>query len=297
MTTLAIAGAFGAVASAYLAVPARDGLRLSAGVGDLALVGVSDRVVPHLSRTLDKFYPADVAENLLRKDKMPGFLGLHGFPVLETVRAHCGITMRDFIIKPILGSGCGSWLPQCEALAYRKFNDAAQLADAVRKSGANLRGYVAQSAVMENEHTTASVAGTVNGSGDVLFIRSTISSWGNGFRYKSVRSFCHPELDDAKALLRNFISAQKIRCAAFSLQLIQKGGVYYPMDWNFHIPATYVFDAMRVQPEEFHAVVHHMADVHVDGFCEPGDSWVVDRKEQSNLVYAYGYANNMVKVS
>tara|TARA_R110000868_G_scaffold289438_1_gene549550 strand:+ start:531 stop:1463 length:933 start_codon:yes stop_codon:yes gene_type:complete len=300
LSNVLLAGTGGALRDVYLHVPARDGSAVSCESGGIAIVGQNDMVVPYLSSRLDNFYPLAVARALLRKDLLPDLLAAHGFRKLHFVRVRRASDLRgmtDFMMKPVLGSGSTAWVRDACGIAYRKFRDEAQFLDFVggKDLSAALRnGYIAQSAVMSDSHYTSAIGGTVNGCGDVLFVRTATTLWLSGFRSSTVWTYSTPEIDAAKILLRNFIGTVGIRNAAFSLQLIKKDGHLYPMDWNFHIAAAYIFDALRTQPEEFHSVIHHMMDVTVDKFKEPSDVWLVERKERNMAPSQSEYSKNNI---
>jgi hypothetical protein len=286
--SVALIGCSSDVKSAYLNVPMRDGREVR-DIGEVAIVGVSDRLVPFLSEKLESFYPRDVAHNLIRKDRMPSLLGGHGFKELETIRLKGAMdaTLKNFIIKPVLGAGSAPMASDYSAIWYKKFNDVSEMLDkfdADTINGAIRFGAIAQQAVMGRKHITASVCGTVNGKGEVYFVRSALSEWDGSFRVHTIRGHDLRGSADIKVKLREFISKSNIRNAAFSLQLLELDGEFYPMDWNFHLPAPYVFDALKIRPEEFHAAIHHMTDSYVDSFDVPKEKWFINRKEASNNV-------------
>ena len=296
MNSLALVGSTPTLSRLYGAVPSIDGADVGVSGAARALVVLEDRAVPYLSQKLELFYPKHIAEQLIRKDTMPKLLGRYGFPELKTVRVKRvdDIKLNNFILKPVFGSACGSWVAVNQSVAYKKFDDPTHLEDTLAGSP-DIKWFVAQEAVMADAHTTASVAGTVNQNGDVLFIRPTLSYWRNGVRYKSVRSFAFQELYTTQELLREFIASAGIRCAAFSLQLILKDEVFYPMDWNFHLPAPYVMDATRLQREEFDAAVHHMMG-YTARFDLPTDKWVINRSEATNALHVDAYMANKVAI-
>lgn len=300
MKSVSVVGCGSDIKAAYLAVPMRDGAEFCAR-GEIAVVGVSDHLVPFLSEKLESFYPRDVAHNLIRKDRMPSLLGGHGFRELETIRLKgvMDATLKNFIIKPVLGAGSAPMASDYSAIWYKKFNDVSEMLDkfdADTVNGAIRSGAIAQQAVMGRKHTTASVSGTVNGRGEAYFVRSSLSEWDGSFRVHTIRGHDLRGAADIKVKLREFIAKSNIRNAAFSLQLLEMDGEFYPMDWNFHIPSTYVFDALKVRPEEFHAAIHHMTDSYVDSFDVPKEKWFINRKEESNNVVFMQYKMNEINV-
>jgi hypothetical protein len=250
---------------------------------------------------MDRFYPFDLVKQLIRKDKMPELLGQHGFAKLDTARVYSvsDIKLRNFIIKPILGAGSKAIDGFQSVISNQRFTDVSELmdrfpAELIKRDLSH--GFVAQQAVMDDEHKTASVGGTVNSYGEVMFIRSAISTWRDGFRTQSIRGHYLDGLDEIKTLLRSFIDKMGIRNTSFSLQLILVGDKFYPMDWNFHLAAPYVFDAMRVQSEEFYAAIHHMMDSNSYNFTPSRNNWFIDRKDKSNGVDGSSYGKNVLKV-
>jgi hypothetical protein len=297
VSSLLLAGGYTAwVSDLYRSTPSLAGRQAFSSDAAAALVVLDDRVVPYLSQKLDSFYPQDIAVKLLRKDLMPGLLRSHGFPYLVTVRANSNdaLHMTNFIVKPLLGAGCSSWISG-SPVAYKKFVDYKELIDYLRGDASVLNSFMLQEAVLDDRHVTASVAGTVNAAGKIMFIRPTLSYWSGGVRRKSIRSFSHAKLRSSMALLTNFIKAVDIRCAAFSLQLIEKDGVFFPIDWNFHLPATYVIDAVKTNADEFYSAVHHMMG-HTERVTLPSDSWIVSRAEATNGLDCRAYSSNRLVV-
>jgi len=301
MTRAVIAGCSGTVHDLYASVPIFMGGHSAVGYGSTAIIGLNDSVVPYLASKMDRFYGFDLVKQLIRKDKMPELLGQHGFAKLDTARV-CTVSdikMRDFIIKPILGAGSRAMNEHHSDIAYKKFSDVSELMDKFSPeviASDFSRGFVVQQAVMDDNHTTASVGGTVNSLGEVMFVRSAISNWHGEFRISSTRGHYLDGLDEIKTLLRSFIDKMGIRNTSFSLQLILVGDKFYPMDWNFHLAAPYVFDAMRVQPEEFYAAIHHMMDSNSYNFTPSRSNWFIDRKDKSNGVDGSSYGKNVLKV-
>jgi len=298
--SVSVVGVCSDIKSAYLSVPMRDGAELCAR-GEIVVVGDADNVVPYLSQKLKSFYPQDVALSLIRKDRMPSLLGGHGFKELETVRLKSAMdaTLKNFIIKPVLGAAGAPMASDYSAIWYKKFNDVSEMLDkfdADTINGAIRSGAIAQQAVMGRKHITASVCGTVNGKGEAYFVRSSLSEWDGSFRTHTIRGHDLRGAADIKIKLREFIANSNIRNAAFSLQLLELDEAFYPMDWNFHLPATYVFDALKICPEEFHAAIHHMTDSSVDSFEASKDKWFINRKEASNNVVCLQYKTNEINV-
>jgi hypothetical protein len=301
MTSTVIAGCSGAIRDAYSSAPIFKGGHSAIGSPSMAVIGINDRIVPYLASKLDRFYPMDLVRLLIRKDKMPELLEGHGFAKLDTARVSSikDIKLRNFIIKPILGAGSKSMDGFNSDLSNRKFSDVSELLDKFSPDAIERdlsRGFVVQQAVMGDEHTTASVGGTVNSRGEVMFVRSAISTWHGEFRVHSIRGHHLASLDETKTLLRAFIDKMNIRNTAFSLQLLLLGDKFYPMDWNFHLAAPYVFDAMRSQPGEFYAAVHHMMDSNEFNFTPPTDNWHINRVDKSNGVDGETYNKNVLKV-
>lgn len=246
-------------------------------------------------------YPAALAQALFDKFTMVNTLEAAGFRKLQTVRFQtlADITFAGpFIVKPALSAAgarimgmIGPVIDVANALDFKIYltkvglgADIAALSAEARQAipDANL---IVQESTPSGAHVTATLCGTVNGAGDTHFLRDTVTAWGPLQPLQSVRQFDDPTLVAERALLSAFIKAQGIKNAAFALQFLRKGGLYYPMDWNLRLHLNGPIDMARMAPAELKKGMDFMFDIPNADVIDKSQVWTVNRAGLTNANY------------
>lgn len=265
-------GAYTTPLADHLQQYAKDSDGIALPCNDLAALGASLHT--------DKYYPNELVKKLLRKDLMTDLLASEGFDRLATkrVRAAVDIDQQDFILKPLVGSGCKASFGIWSKADYKRFPDVQALSEYVDGDFGFLgNGYLIQEADQIEFDRTATISGVVNGKSEVLFLRESRTTWVNLRATNTVRLPPNDELQVERGLLAMFVEKYKIRNAWFALQFLNKNGKWYPMDWNFRLPPHLLIDYKRSEPEELERIALHMLDLHKDTSIQGGTVWEIDR--------------------
>ena len=270
---------------------------------DYAYLAWADELSLKISDLTDRWYPKAVNEKLIRKDMMPEYLKQFGFNCLDTKKINSvdDVSGNNFIIKPIIGSGGKNGRRisldhldpkfKDQIFSYKPYSivgeflkdinldsDISQFrkkSDAIFQTKDPRNGYCIQRACMSPQYEIYTIYGVVNSNSDVYFTRAGITWWKDSKTY--IESKCWKQFYNEipeNEFIRNFVKIEKIRNAAFALQLIRmEDGLLYPIDWNFRIKPKPPKLNNRI--EELYKMLCHMYDIENDLPETWPDIWIM----------------------
>lgn len=259
-------------------VLAKAGVAVSGTEGNIRYV-THDKHVPEAYAD-GTGYPNGIGARMVDKAGLQDVMSEFGFPTLpsQIITNVDNISLENFIIKCRVSSGklgvTRNGIPLENAYNGVAFKDKEDLKKHPLFNEASFitGDFIAQQDAGIKKHTLATVAAVANSNSDLWFLRNTTDEWEFLERKSTTLAFnIYPELN---AKIQAFFKLHKIKNAAVTVQFVTKGGVYYPVDWNFRFGINMGKEMLARNPVEFETAILHMVGDEQTPPAKYEDVWV-----------------------